>query len=1594
MGVYYLIQIPSFQNYAVKKATAFLSDELHAEVSVGRIRITFFQSLLLEDLLVKDRQNDTLLMTSQIKVGLKGGLFDLIDGKIDIQNVAIKTMKVRLIQNCPEYDNNYQFLINYIENGNPDSLFSKPSGKPNNIHLSIKDIDLKNVDVTMQNKYQGQLIHLSFESLIAGFNTFSIDSNQFYINELKLEGPIFNINDIAPIPCKEIKYINPYLALEAAIRAKRKPRPDLRVEASKISVEEAIFSLHDYKWPVEKELKGRILDFSNLDLNNINIGLENLIFNGKELETELTQLAVKTNTPFNINDFSAVKLKYTENKISLEDFNIDTDYSHLEDSLTLSYKSMDDFQDFVNKVKMSAQFKNSHVGVKDIMVFDKSIHREEFLTSNVDKDIQLSGRFSGTVNNLRGNNVLININDLAKLDGNFTLHDITEIDIATLNLNVNTLSTSAKGLEKIIPGFVASPELKKLGNIVYSGKFDGYILDFVTYGKLKTAQANGDLDMHLNIRNGTSNAAYSGKLNLDNFNLGAITGQTDIGKVSGSFTITDGKSFSLDKISSTLTSDIRMFSYKGYDYKNFKIDGKLNKNTFDGKLKINDPNIDLDFNGNINFSEQTKILKFDTDIRKFNPDKLNLSSLGLTFKGIIKSDLTFRTFNDIQGTLLARNFVLKDTSGQELKIDTLNFIASNIGNGAKKYNLNSDLIDAVLQGRFQIEKLPIDIVKVFHYNHTKLANQFNIQSSEDYIYDNNFDFSVNLKNSKNAFKLLGLPLDAMVDSKINGKFSNVDSTKYNLNINSSIPNIAGDGFKFKFLFFEGVGNQSSSDYFVYANSGNIGDLGLNQMDLSAALERDDIKFNIKTPKIQNIAENLSIDGNFTVDEGYNILKFNQSKFDFFDDGWTINKDNLVKFGNNELIIQNLEFTNGEQDVSFNSFGTQGLNVEVNNFSGTLLDSLLSDSDVQMRGTGNIYLKIDNVFSQEKIVLTSQFDSLSVNGISLGKLDLFASTPSLKSKIDLKMTLGTGEKELKIDGLYTLPDYKGKDYANNYLDLLIKANNYPLVIADIFLGEMINDTRGAFTTNIKVKGPINNLSVGGDINLQNMATTVKYLGTRYYVPKYTVGLSDKLIDLDDMTVLDERGNTAIISGGIKHNKLKNLYTNIELNSDNFLLLNTYEKDNSQYYGTAGGKVNGKFTGPFDQLNIEIDAVTGPNTELFLPIASSKEVDKLTFIQFRNIEDTTVQKEINKVVSSKGLSLKMNLDVNENATLNLIIDKQTGDVIKAKGNGVLDITIPRNGNLNMYGGFEVASGEYKLNIIPLYNLSIFGAPFLIKKGGTLIWNGDPVSAQVNIDAEYRGINTSPYNFIAEYLPGDPKLQNEASRPTPVDLTLNLRGELLKPEISFKIDFPQLSPDIKIYVDSKLRSLEQDPNELYKQAASLVSFGSFIPKDILNLNAVKATTYNTLSDLISSQLTQILSPMLNAAVADGKVLTGVSLNLNYNFYEANSAGDGGIQGRIGSELQIGPSLKFFNEKLILNTGVKRGDQGADPYVAGDVDLQYNLTADRRYVLRLYQKNDAVLEGRRIRSGAGFSYRRTVDSFGELFRREDKKKKTRNRN
>ena len=68
---------------------------------------------------------------------------------------------------------------------------------------------------------------------------------------------------------------------------------------------------------------------------------------------------------------------------------------------------------------MAGRFKNSEISVKDIMVFDPKLETVDFLRHNKDKEIGLDGSFAGTVNNLKGNNLKLEVGKYASLDGNF-----------------------------------------------------------------------------------------------------------------------------------------------------------------------------------------------------------------------------------------------------------------------------------------------------------------------------------------------------------------------------------------------------------------------------------------------------------------------------------------------------------------------------------------------------------------------------------------------------------------------------------------------------------------------------------------------------------------------------------------------------------------------------------------------------------------------------------------------------------------------------------------------------------------------------------------------------------------------------------------------------------------------------------------------------------------------------------------------------------------------------------------------------------------------------------------------------------------------
>lgn len=64
--------------------------------------------------------------------------------------------------------------------------------------------------------------------------------------------------------------------------------------------------------------------------------------------------------------------------MSLSNFDLVTNHSHLQDQLRFNYQKISDFEDFIDKVVMEGSFTNAVVGVDDIVTFEPKLRKEDF----------------------------------------------------------------------------------------------------------------------------------------------------------------------------------------------------------------------------------------------------------------------------------------------------------------------------------------------------------------------------------------------------------------------------------------------------------------------------------------------------------------------------------------------------------------------------------------------------------------------------------------------------------------------------------------------------------------------------------------------------------------------------------------------------------------------------------------------------------------------------------------------------------------------------------------------------------------------------------------------------------------------------------------------------------------------------------------------------------------------------------------------------------------------------------------------------------------------------------------------------------------
>ena len=1613
-----LIQVPAVQHWTIQKTTAFLSKELQTRVEIGDFRIDFFDEISIRNIYIGNQSapTDTLVSVERLRIDIN--YFNLAWQIIQLDAIKLENAKIRLHRNVGQYDDNFQFIIDYFD---PPNKKKRPfAQKVTDIRFG--QIHLRDIDIMRDDKVRGQLLDIKLKAADIHTNIINLPNKIMDLTRVNIYQPYVHITETIgnPLPPRP-KSVNLQENVLDSVPASNISSSGEEIEkkafqflVGSISTEGGLFKLDN--WDKAKEMKrDSTIDFNHLVVSDINIAIHNFMFTKDEWSGVVDGISLKEKSGFVLNKLTVGDAKVTPTETALYGLQIETPYTVVGDTFRMIYPTgYSAFESFNKEVTMDARIHTSKVMINDILYFTPDLKENPFFRKNRYANSSIEANLFGKVNSLKVRPFSVSLGSGFVAEGTFDSRDLTNKNETFIHLNLKELRTNMLTLKQLIPDFKPGADFDKLGALNFKGEFVGFFNDFTANGRLESAIGAAVMDMKLKPATDTARAFYSGILALDKFNLGSFTGIPDLGKITLKTEILRGAGFSRDNMSLDLIAVVDNFQYKNYDYRNLNLVGKLSHKQFSGNFESKDPNVDFVFNGSVDFSNDLPVYKFKSDIHRLDFQKLNLMKEDFALSGKVNLDLTGDKLTNIAGTIDAHNLLITKDKSENYKIDTLIVksipnIVNGLNNGTKKFTINSELLTANIDGIFSLEQIPDAFKYEFAKFHPRLASDLGLMPQNTLFIQNgqivdrpkqNFDFDIFVNDTKNLTKLFDKKLDTLRNIKIEGSF---DDTKdeYYWSIVTPETHRYGD---IKIVEFGSVG-RSEKDFISWdLNTTAIklaGGQDFRQLTFMNLVNADTVQFGLTSYNLSTALGLDTVELNALLmpqDSSYKLsfVSTALSRLKIFGDFWEIDKDNFILIGKDRLEIGSFDMRNDDRTVSIRSAGNRGLSAFLDNFDISFLNKQLDDDRFVFGGKYKIYAAVEDIFKLENFGATAMLDTFMVSGENRGVLRIEALGKSLKEPIHANISLINDTSKLLIDGNY-YPSVSGKHLANS-IDFNIGLTSFPFKTLQLLIEEGASGFKGRVDGSVHLEGPLKAINTEGSLRLRDAEVTVDYLKIPIIVKDETVKITNTMFDASGAKIYDKYGNLATIQGGLTHNRFEDFGLRLNAYSKNFLFLNTTATDNPLYYGVGIGEGDITFSGNFKQTDIRIKAKAGKGrdekgrdvvTNITFPFKNSQTVSQTRFVTFINRNLNSEAKDSSdakpRVRDLRGVSLDMELELTPDAEATLVFDEIAGDNIKARGTGNFRMTIDRSGNLGMNGEYRIERGDYLFTLLRLVNKN-----FAIKRGGTIRWNGTPFDATLDIDAEYKYLTTSPYNFISEYVNTRDGTEAASRKPTRVDLTLKLTGDLQKPDINFNLNFPQLQGQLKSYAETKLRLLQQDANELNKQVFGLIVVGSFLPTEF-GVSQIRSGGINTLTETASN----VLSNMLNKLVKE--YITGLDIQVGYNYYQYDLVD-------AANPLAIGTGQQFrlrgsytVNDRITISGGVGV-DQGeyvqaisannSNVFVGSDFYLDYDLSKDRRLKMRVSYVRDQDIQGRRDKPAVGLRFQQEFNSIEELWKSLNVKK------
>ena len=1338
------------------------------------------------------------------------------------------------------------------------------------------------------------------------------------------------------------------------------PNKSTDIYVDQIKLRNLDFQLWNQNKDDPEKTEQHLMDYSHLILDSINLDMENLVIRNKNISARFNHLSASEVSGFKLLDLAS-EVNVSPSGILLDSLRLKTPNSDLHLDLHMLFNGYQAFSSFVDSVRFDTKIYPTSLMVSDLGPFTEKLYEMPDL-------VHFEGWLHGPVKDFKIDGLDLRLGRRTHFVGDIAMQPMNLKDRVQM-LNIKRLDYDYDDLtnfylpipSKTIP---LPPALASLDHGIISGKFNGSLNKFKT--SLSATSEIGNVDISLNKRiDENRENVFEGEIQADRLNVGLLTnapkivGTLDVAArvngrqtKSGDFELDiDGAAYDAELLGSTINEVV--------------LDGRLQSKCFNGKIRIDDDELGMNFNGRFDFSNP-KALGGDFKADIAHADLYSLNLVKNDKVSVLQATITanvnkINNFNEAEGSLTIDNVTFTNSSGDyAMKQFKATIVNDNLFQ--KRINANCDFLDFNMAGKMNFNTLGIAF-KQYIYNYVEVPQwtaQLEQFENSKKSSDQDFIVELKLKDPKPLTQLLIPSLSIAKNTTLNGTFT-TKSKSLNLTLRSNYVKL--NNINFNSIECKSLSSPRRSVTRLSMNQIVLRDstatdstkIALDRFHTTLVLENDSIKTNIVWDDIETDDHNkAAIHASFVPTLTGGRINIASADIVLNDAIWTIPPDNYVEIDNDKIKISNVALQSEQQSLTADGYipmdPSDTLAVSMNRFNVATLNFLTQGMGLNFEGFISGYATMSNLREDPTVIANLGIDKLGINGQTYGDAVIFSQWDNEKSAIDLQLGLiDQGKEVINLGGSF----YTGKKDDN--LDFKLVTEGLNIGILSPFLQKAVQRLQGYCTGSVDIKGSLKQPDLQGSLNIAGGGCKINYLNT-YYTFSPTITLTNGFINLSNFSLTDTLGNSALVSGQIMHHHLKNFVLDIKLYPNNFLALATNAEISPSFYGTAIANGVVKIQGPVDHLDLDIKAMTKKGTSMTIPLGGKSGVAKHEFITFVDHSKPVVEEEGNtiepvKKKSSSGFNIHLDLNVNNDAQVKIALPGNLGSM-EARGDGIIKLGLPSNSSMSLIGDYVITSGSLALNIQDMLRRN-----FALEPGSKISWTGDPVNGTINATGVYQTkAALSSLGLI------DSTSMNSSN--VRVDCMVHLKNKLLNPDITFGLRLPKASEDMQMAVFNVIDTTNQA--EVLIQALYLMLFNSF--------NYGGST--NSYSGFISNQLNEIISQFTN------------DIDINVNYKPGNELSN--------EEMTVAMRKQLFGDRLTIETnfGVIIPTSTYAPNstnIVGDFNIDYKITKDGRLSGQVFNRSNyntsyyqyTYYKMAPYTQGIGLTYSKNFDTFNDLFRK-----------